>query len=64
MRDRDIWEDHIEGLTKQVAMQQKKIEDLENRSDYYEQVLITLLTSLKKGGIIVEDEQGEHEMPS
>ena len=64
MRDRDIWEDHIEGLTRQIRLQQKKIEDLENRSDYYEQVLITLLTALVESGIIVRDEQGEAEMPS
>jgi hypothetical protein len=64
MRDINIWEDHIEGLTKQVAAQRKQIEDLENRSDYYEQVLITLLTSLVESGIIVRDEQGKNEMPS
>ena len=64
MRDRDIWEDHIEGLTKQVGLQQKKIEELENRSDYYEQVLITLLTALVESGIIVRNNEGEHEMPS
>ena len=46
MRDRDIWEDHVAGLTKHSARMQQKVDELENRLDYYEQVIITLLTAL------------------
>tara|TARA_R100001163_G_C4931984_1_gene107524 strand:+ start:246 stop:431 length:186 start_codon:yes stop_codon:yes gene_type:complete len=60
----NIWEDHIEGLTKQVALQRAKLEELENRCDYYEEVLYTLLSALVNSGIIVQDPDGEHNMPS
>tara|TARA_E500000305_G_C3840780_1_gene151654 strand:- start:58 stop:249 length:192 start_codon:yes stop_codon:yes gene_type:complete len=60
----DLWDNHVQGLTNQVALLLNKMEMVEGRLDYYEQVLITLITALKQGGVIVEDSDGEHEMPS
>ena len=64
MRDRDLWEDHIEGITKQLSISIENIEILEQRINYYESVLATLLLALKKGGVIVSDPDGEHQMPT
>ena len=64
MNSNDAWESHIEGLTKQVAFLLRKTHDLEDRLEYYEEVFITLLTALKQSGIIVDNENGEHSMPS
>tara|TARA_R100001082_G_scaffold103379_2_gene74028 strand:- start:919 stop:1104 length:186 start_codon:yes stop_codon:yes gene_type:complete len=60
----NIWEDHVEGLTRQVALMKEQMEVMEQRLDYYEQVLGTLLYALKTAGIIVDDPDGEHTMPS
>ena len=64
MDSNDLWQNHIDGLTKQVAFLLHKIQELENRLEYYEEVFITLLTALKQGGVIIDDEEGTHSMPS
>tara|TARA_B100000287_G_C20318899_1_gene656996 strand:- start:323 stop:517 length:195 start_codon:yes stop_codon:yes gene_type:complete len=64
MDTNEIWQDHVTGLTKQVRYLLEKVSQLEERSNYYESVVITLITALKEGGIIVEDENGKNEMPS
>lgn len=64
MDSNDLWEEHVDGLTRQVALLLHKTHELENRLEYYEEVFITLLTALKQGGIIVDDEEGTHSMPS
>ena len=63
MNSNDLWQNHIEGLTKQVAALLIKTHELENRLQYYEEVFITLLKALKQGGIIVDDSEGDHSMP-
>ncbi len=59
----DMIEDHVNGLTKQLSMAKQQIEVFEERLNYYEDVLATLIIALKDGGVIVEDEQGENSMP-
>jgi uncharacterized protein YoxC len=63
MNSNDLWQEHIDGLTKQVAFLLQKTQQLENRLQYYEEVFITLLKALKQGGIIVDDSEGDHSMP-
>ena len=63
MDSNDLWQEHIDGLTKQVAFLLQKTQQLENRLQYYEEVFITLLKALKQGGIIVDDNEGGHSMP-
>jgi uncharacterized protein YoxC len=63
MNSNDLWQEHIDGLTRQVAFLLQKTNELENRLQYYEDVFVTLLTALKKGGVIVDDDEGQHSMP-
>ncbi len=63
MDSNDLWQEHIDGLTKQVAFLLQKTQQLENRLQYYEEVFITLLKALKQGGILVDDSEGDHSMP-
>ena len=63
MNTNAMWQDHVTGLTRQVSYLLQKVQELEERSTYYENVVITLITALKKGGIIVEDPAGDNEMP-
>ncbi len=63
MDSNDLWQEHIDGLTKQVVFLLQKTQQLENRLQYYEEVFITLLKALKQGGIIVDDSEGDHSMP-
>jgi len=64
MDSNDLWQKHVDGLTRQVAFLLHKAEELENRLEYYEEVFVTLLKALKKGGIIIDDNEGQHSMPS
>jgi uncharacterized protein YoxC len=64
MDTNDLWEEHVKGLTRQVAYLLQKVQELEERANYYEEVIITLITALKNGGIIVDDDSGENQMPS
>ena len=64
MDSNDLWQNHLDGLTKQVAFLLQKTHDLENRLEYYEEVFVTLLKALKEGGIIIDDSEGQHSMPS
>tara|TARA_R100000008_G_scaffold71088_1_gene48814 strand:- start:102 stop:296 length:195 start_codon:yes stop_codon:yes gene_type:complete len=64
MDTNELWEEHVRNLTKQVKYLLDKVEQLEERMSYYEEVIITLVVALKKGGVIVDDPNGENEMPS
>ena len=64
MDSNDLWQNQTDGLTKQVAFLLQKTHDLENRLEYYEEVFVTLLKALKEGGIIIDDSEGQHSMPS
>jgi hypothetical protein len=64
MDSNDLWQEHVNGLTRQVAYLLQKTQELENRLEYYEEVFVTLLTALKQGGVLVDDEEGAHSMPS
>ena len=63
MNSNDLWQEHVDGLTRQVAFLLQKTHELEDRLQYYEEVFITLLKALKQGGIIVDDNYGQHSMP-
>jgi len=63
MDSNDLWQDHVDGLTRQVAFLLQKTQELENRLQYYEEVFVTLLTALKQSGIIIDDDEGQHSMP-
>ena len=60
MDTRDMWENQVNLLTRQVQALLLKCENIENRLDYYEKILGTLIVALKQGGVIVESEDGEH----
>ncbi len=63
MDTNDLWMNQVDLLTKQTANLLERVEHLEARLGYYENVMVTLIVALKKGGIIVEDDNGENEMP-
>ena len=64
MNQNEVLTNHIDGLTKQLSIANQKIEIFEERLNYYEDVLATLIIALKDGGVIVQEDDGEHSMPS
>ena len=60
MDTRDLWEDQVNRLTKRCAELSDQTEELNARLAYFESVVITMLTALVEGGIIVQDPDGEH----
>ena len=42
MDSNDLWQEHVNGLTKQVAYLLQKTHELESRLEYYEEVFIIL----------------------
>jgi len=63
MDTNDLWMTQVNLLSKQTANLLERVDQLETRIEYYENVLVTLIVALKKGGIIIEDSEGENEMP-
>jgi len=64
MNTRDMWENQVELLTRHCRVLTDQVDQLEQRVEYYENVLFTLLVALKDGGIIVdsdESDSGEYE---
>ena len=60
MNTRDMWENQVELLTRHNQMLERRVGELEERLTYFENVVATLLIALRDGGVIVDDEKGEH----
>jgi hypothetical protein len=60
MDTRDLWEDQVDRLTKRCAELTDQVEQLNARLTYFEGIVVTMLTALVEGGIIVQDPDGEH----
>jgi hypothetical protein len=60
MDSRDLWEDQVDRLTKQCREFSLALQDMESRMEYFENVILTLLMSLKKSGVIQLDPEGEN----
>ena len=56
MDTRDLWEDHVEGLTRLCGEMNRNLDSLESRIVAVENVLLTLLCALKDGGVIVDSD--------
>jgi hypothetical protein len=54
---RDLWQDHVEKLTKHTQKLTMQVESLENRIHYLEGIVVTLLVALKEGGVIVDSDE-------
>ena len=61
MNTRDMWENQVELLTKHCRVLTDQIDQLEQRMTYYERVIITLITALKEGGVIVDADDDSEE---
>jgi prefoldin subunit 5 len=53
----DMWENQVELLTRHCQMLTRQIEQLEERLQYFEGVVATLLVALKEGGVLVESSE-------
>ena len=58
MDSRDMWERQVMLLTEQVQFLTSDLADMKERMKYFENVIITLLTALKDGGVIVDSDDG------
>ena len=54
MNTRDMWENQVELLTRHCRVLTDQIDQMEQRMTYFENVIVTLLTALKEGGVIQE----------
>jgi hypothetical protein len=52
-----MWENQVELLTRHCQMLTRQIEQLEERLQYFEGVVATLLVPLKEGGVLVESSE-------
>jgi hypothetical protein len=57
MNTRDMWENQVELLTRHCRVLSDQVDQAEQRIAYLENVLATLLIALKKGGIIVDEDE-------
>jgi hypothetical protein len=61
MNTRDMWENQVELLTRHCRVLTDQVDQLEQRLTYYENVLVTLISALKEGGVIVEADESDNE---
>ena len=47
-----MWENQVELLTRHCRVLTDQIDQMEQRMTYFENVIVTLLTALKDGGVI------------
>jgi len=57
MDTRYLYENQIELLTNQCRILMDQIDQMDSRMAYFESVIVTLLTALKEGGIIVDTDE-------
>ena len=60
METRDVWEQQVNVLTKHCRSLNERIDGLEQRLGYFENVVLVLIKALKDGGVIVPASDGEH----
>jgi hypothetical protein len=58
-----MWENQVELLTRHCRVLSDQIDQMDQRMEYFENVIVTLLTALKAGGIIQDtsDETNTYE---
>jgi chaperonin cofactor prefoldin len=59
MNTRDMWENQVELLSRHCRTLSDQVDQLEERLTYFEGVIITLITALKDGGIIVDSQSSD-----
>ena len=60
MNTRDMWENQVELLTRHCQTLTSEMQTLEERLEYFEGVVATLLHALVKNGEIIPDPKGEN----
>ena len=64
MNTRDMWENQVELLTRHCQSLTREVEGLQDRVQYFEDVVLTLLVALKQAGVLVEAADGDEEWRS
>jgi uncharacterized protein YoxC len=54
-----MWENQVELLTRHCQSLTREVEALQDRIQYYEEVVLTLLVALKEAGVIVQAKEGD-----
>tara|TARA_R110002020_G_scaffold50716_6_gene143119 strand:+ start:9064 stop:9252 length:189 start_codon:yes stop_codon:yes gene_type:complete len=61
MDTRDLWEEQVSRLTNKYGLLLEKIEDMDARMEYVENLVLTLLVGLKNSGVLVPAEEDSPE---
>ena len=62
MDTRDLWEEQVERLIKQLQLVIHQIDTFDQRVTFLENTVLTLIVALKRGGVIVDSSEGEFEL--
>ena len=62
MDTKDLWEDQVNRLTKQCRLMFDQMTGFDERVTFLENTILTLIVALKEGGVIVDSDEGEHEL--